>query len=77
MIEFLSGTITFLGTDIECATQLWENHPTARKTVLGVHDSVLPDAVREHRGVIIKMMGDGVHAAFETALYKQPFWSNK
>ena len=66
--SFPTGTVTFLFTDIEGSTQLWEDHPQAMKSALAVHDSVLRDAIRENRGALIKMTGDGAHAAFETAL---------
>ncbi|HET9909753.1 MAG TPA: adenylate/guanylate cyclase domain-containing protein [Anaerolineales bacterium] len=63
-----SGTVTFLFTDIEGSTKLWEQHPEAMKSALAKHDSILKDAIESNRGHIIKTTGDGVHAVFATAL---------
>jgi len=63
-----SGTVTFLFTDIEGSTKLWEKHPEAMKSALALHDSILKDAVESNNGHIIKTTGDGIHAVFSTAL---------
>lgn len=63
-----SGTVTFLFTDIEGSTQLWEKHPEAMKNALAKHDSVLKEAIESNHGYIIKTTGDGVHAVFPTAI---------
>ena len=61
-------TLTFLFTDIEGSTQLWESHPEAMKTALAIHDAILREAIESNNGHIIKTTGDGVHAVFGTAL---------
>src|SRR5512137_2852456 len=63
-----SGTVTFLFTDIEGSTRLWEEHPTAMKAALAHHDEIVRQAIEKHGGTIIKTTGDGFHAAFETGL---------
>ena len=63
-----SGTVTFLFTDIEDSTKLWEQHPEAMKSALAKHDSILREAIESNRGHIIKTTGDGVHAVFEKAV---------
>ncbi len=63
-----SGTVTFLFTDIEGSTKLWEQHPEAMKSALTKHDSILKTAIESQHGHIIKTTGDGVHAVFTTAL---------
>lgn len=63
-----TGTVTFLFTDIEGSTKLWEKHPEAMKSALAKHDLILKDAVESHRGQIVKTTGDGVHAVFTTAI---------
>ena len=68
MSRLPSGTVTFLFTDIENSTPLWEKYPEAMKTALAKHDSILKDAVESHNGYIIKTTGDGIHAVFATAL---------
>ena len=67
-VDLPAGTVTFLFTDIEGSTKLWEQYPEAMKTALARHDEILRQTIEEHRGHIIKTTGDGVHAAFGTAL---------
>ena len=62
-----SGTVTFLFTDLEGSTRLWEDHPDAMRAALARHDDMLRAAIESHDGVVVKMTGDGVHAAFGTA----------
>jgi predicted ATPase/class 3 adenylate cyclase len=59
-----SGTVTFLMTDIEGSTQLWEQHPQAMRTALARHDTLLQQAVTAVRGVVVKSTGDGLLAVF-------------
>jgi predicted ATPase/class 3 adenylate cyclase len=66
--SFPSGTVTFLFTDIEGSTKLWEEHPEAMKSALAKHDSILEKTVESNHGQIIKSTGDGIHAVFTTAL---------
>jgi predicted ATPase/class 3 adenylate cyclase len=63
-----TGTVTFLFTDIEGSTHLWEQHPEAMKTALARHDEILRQNIEDRHGHIIKTTGDGIHAAFATAL---------
>jgi class 3 adenylate cyclase len=62
-----TGTVTFLFTDIEGSTKLWEQHPEAMKAAVARHDAILQDAVEAHLGYVVKTMGDGLLAAFGTA----------
>src|SRR5689334_12378284 len=62
-----SGTITFLFTDIEGSTQLWEQHPEAMKSALARHDVLLRQAIEAINGYIFKTIGDAFCAAFSTA----------
>lgn len=61
-------TATFLFTDIEGSTQLWERHPEAMKHALAQHDAILLRAIESNNGHLVKTTGDGVLAAFETAV---------
>jgi predicted ATPase/class 3 adenylate cyclase len=65
--ELPSGTVTFLFTDLEVSTRLWDQEPDAMREALARHDAILSDAVEAHGGVIVKGRGDGVHAVFATA----------
>jgi len=72
MSSLPSGIVTFLFTDIEGSTKLWEQHPEAIKPALAKHDSVLKENVEKNHGQIIKFTGDGIHAVFTTALDSIP-----
>jgi predicted ATPase/class 3 adenylate cyclase len=63
-----TGTVTFLFTDIEGSTQLWEKHPEAMKVALTKHDSILRESIKSNHGHIIKTTGDGVHAVFAATI---------
>ena len=63
-----SGTVTFLFTDIENSTKLWEQFPEAMKAALAQHDEVLRQAIQENNGTVIKTTGDGFHAVFESGV---------
>jgi predicted ATPase/class 3 adenylate cyclase len=62
-----SGTVTFLFTDLEGSTRLWEEHPDATQAALARHDEILRDAIGAHGGAVVKTTGDGCLAAFATA----------
>ena len=63
-----SGTVTFLFTDIEASTHLWDRYPEAMKAALARHDELLRSAVETHHGLVIKKTGDGMHAVFASAV---------
>ena len=62
--ELPTGTVTFLFTDLEGSTRLWEQYPEAMRAALAVHDALLRGAVEAHRGQVVKSTGDGLHAVF-------------
>jgi predicted ATPase/class 3 adenylate cyclase len=57
---------TFLFTDIESSTRLWEEHPEEMQAALARHDSILENAVVANGGRVLKTTGDGMVAVFET-----------
>ncbi|MDQ2962900.1 MAG: tetratricopeptide repeat protein [Pseudomonadota bacterium] len=63
-----SGVVTYLFTDIEGSTRLWEQDPEQMRQALACHDAIAKAAVERHRGTIVKMAGDGVHATFNDPL---------
>jgi predicted ATPase/class 3 adenylate cyclase len=67
MAELPTGTVTFLFTDLEGSTRLWEEHPQAMRAALARHDEILRGAVEAQGGVVVKSTGDGLHAAFASA----------
>lgn len=60
-----SSVTTFLFTDIEGSTRLWETEPDAMRAALARHDVIARAAVETNRGRVVKMTGDGTHAAFD------------
>ena len=65
--EMPTGTVTFLFTDLEGSTRLWEESPEAMKGALARHDEIVRGAIERHGGYVVKTTGDGFHAAFSTA----------
>ena len=63
-----SRAVTFLFTDVEGSTRLWEEEPERMKPALAWHDAISRAAVESHRGLLVKSTGDGLHAAFDNAL---------
>ena len=51
MSELPSGTVTFLFTDLEGSTRLWQDHPDAMKAALARHDAIVRGAIESHRGL--------------------------
>lgn len=54
-----SETVTFLFTDVERSTQLWERSPDAMRAALVRHDALAADLVSAHNGLLIKSRGEG------------------
>src|SRR3972149_2688097 len=67
MTDLPSGTVTFLFTDIEGSTRLWEEHHEAMKRALGRPDAGPRAAIGTNRGHIFKTVGDAFDAVFSTA----------
>jgi class 3 adenylate cyclase len=67
LAELATGTVTFLFTDLEVSTRLWEREPDLMRGALARHDLILRDTVEAHGGVVVKGRGDGIHAVFTTA----------
>ncbi|HET7031320.1 MAG TPA: adenylate/guanylate cyclase domain-containing protein [Candidatus Limnocylindrales bacterium] len=55
---------SFLITDIEGSTRLWEEQAAAMAGALALHDALLRAAVEGHGGTVIKTTGDGLLAVF-------------
>jgi len=67
MAALPSGTVAFLFTDVEGSTRLWQHHRAAMERAYARHDAVLRGAVADQGGVVYKVVGDAVQAAFPTA----------
>ena len=62
-----TGTVTFLFTDIEGSTRLWEEHPKGMRTALALHDRLLRDTIAGGGGYVFATGGDGFATAFQRA----------
>jgi predicted ATPase/class 3 adenylate cyclase len=67
MGEMPVGTVTFLFTDIEGSTRLWQEDEALMRRAVARHDQLLRAVVAGHGGVVFSTMGDGLAAAFQTA----------
>jgi len=58
-VELPTGTVTFLLTDIEGSTRLWETVADAMEVALEQHNRLVTGVVREHGGVVVTSRGEG------------------
>jgi predicted ATPase/class 3 adenylate cyclase len=54
-----AGTVTFLLTDIEGSTRLWETVPKAMEVALEQHNRLLAGVIGGHGGVVVTSRGEG------------------
>lgn len=88
MPELPTGTVTFLFTDIEGSTALWEQYPEAARAALRRHDEIIEQLVREYSGNVVRPRGEGdsrfavfrratdgvlAGAAIQSALHDEPW----
>jgi predicted ATPase/class 3 adenylate cyclase len=53
------GVVTFVFTDVEGSTRLWEDSPDLMMRALAQHDEVIDAVVEDHGGVSVKPRGEG------------------
>jgi len=63
-----SGTVTFLFTDIEGSTRLWQEQPEAMAVAHARHDTILREAIESNHGYVFQIVGDSFSAAFHNAI---------
>jgi predicted ATPase/class 3 adenylate cyclase len=63
-----TGTVTFLFTDIQGSTKLWQTYPEKMRVALARHDAILREAIEKNNGWVFKTVGDAFCASFGTAL---------
>jgi len=63
-----SGTVTFLFTDIEGSTHLWQEQPEAMAIAHARHDEILREAIESNHGYVFQIVGDSFSAAFHNAM---------
>src|SRR5437016_3727676 len=54
-----TGTVTFLFTDIEGSTKLWEQYPEEARAALVCHDAIIEEMVGAHEGAVVRPRGEG------------------
>jgi predicted ATPase/class 3 adenylate cyclase len=64
-VSLPGGLVTFLFTDIEGSTAMWESHPRSMAWALERHDDVLSRVIARHEGHVFSRAGDAFAAAFE------------
>lgn len=62
-----SGIVTFLFTDIEGSTPLWEQMPEAMQVAIVQHHTILRQSIESNGGQAFQVIGDGFQAAFRLA----------
>jgi class 3 adenylate cyclase len=62
-----SGTVTFLFTDVEGSTRLWEDHEVAMRAALARHDEIVRSAIEDNDGYVFSTAGDAFSAALSRA----------
>jgi predicted ATPase/class 3 adenylate cyclase len=67
-VEPPTGTITFLFTDIEGSTRLWERQATEMSRALARHDQLVREAIEGRGGHVFKTVGDAFCAGFGSAV---------
>jgi predicted ATPase/class 3 adenylate cyclase len=69
-VELPPGTLTFLLTDIEGSTRLWEGEPEAMEVALQRHDRLLAEVIEGHGGTVVTSRGEGdsFFAVFHSAV---------
>jgi class 3 adenylate cyclase len=63
-----TGMVTFLFTDIEGSTRLWERYPDDMPAALERHDAIMSQSIGAQGGVVFRTVGDAFFAAFGAAL---------
>jgi class 3 adenylate cyclase len=57
--ELPQGIVTFLCTEVEGSSPLWELHRAAMSTALTRHEALISTVVTAHNGWLIKSKGEG------------------
>jgi predicted ATPase/class 3 adenylate cyclase len=53
------GTVTFLFTDVEGSTRLWEREPERMRAALAAHDALIESLAARHGGAVVRPRGEG------------------
>jgi predicted ATPase/class 3 adenylate cyclase len=67
VVDRPSGTVTFLFTDIEGSTRLWDERPEVMQEALERHDGIMRSTIEAFGGYVFATGGDGFCVAFAEA----------
>ncbi len=59
MPELPEGVVTFVFTDVEGSTRLWEDAPESMMAALNQHDEIIESIIGRHNGISVKPRGEG------------------
>lgn len=59
MADLPDGVVTFVLTDVQGSTRMWEESPEAMARALRLHDEIIDEAVEAYGGVSVKPRGEG------------------
>ncbi|MCB0232211.1 MAG: adenylate/guanylate cyclase domain-containing protein, partial [Anaerolineae bacterium] len=62
-----NGLVTFLFTDVEGSTGLFQRYPDAMPAALARHDAIIRASVTAHHGKVFLNAGDGFCTVFPSA----------
>src|SRR4030065_2653387 len=62
--EYPTGMVTFLFTDIEGSTPLWERDPQDMQAAVDRHNAILTQSIQHNAGQVFEFIGDAFEAAF-------------
>src|SRR4051812_17570680 len=58
-VDLPTGIVTFLFTDIEGSSGLWERAPESMGRAIERHGAIITTLTEQHRGVVVKERGEG------------------
>src|SRR5688572_29876084 len=67
MVNFPTGTVTFLFTDIEGSTKLAQQYPESMPALLARHHEILNQSIQKQNGYVFQIIGDAFCVAFSSA----------
>ncbi len=70
-VEFVQqpgGLVTFVFTDVENSTELWNTDAETMRAALALHDQILRGHFQSHDGYVFATGGDGFGVAFSSAV---------
>ncbi len=59
MSNLPSGTVTFLFTDVQDSTRLWEKYPADMRQALKRHDEIIESLAQQQNGFVVRPRGEG------------------